>query len=255
MTVNDLYRYLDSKIPQSLSMDWDNDGLMCAPNPAKEVKRVLIALDVTSSVVSYAVAHRYDVIVSHHPMVFHDLKHLDGNRLQEAKLMQCVKEDISVMSFHTRLDVLTGGVNDVLAKRLGLKDTVPFESEGVLIGRIGYLPKAMPLDTFAKTVKDALGCPVVSLADAGKEVKKVALVGGEGSDCLEDALKAGADTYVSGELKYHHLVDAPEMGINCVVAGHYYTETGVCAFLKDLIGSFCSGLEIDVLESNEIRVV
>lgn len=233
MTVRELYRILNEKIPPSLSCEWDNDGLLCCPDGAREVRRVLVTLDVTDDTVETAIAQDCDLILSHHPLIFKGLKAIDDEHPISAKVMKLVQHGISVMSFHTRLDAVKGGVNDVLAERLGLYDAVPFGDEG--IGRIGTLFEKTTAAEFAKEVKRVLLAPVVLLSDAGKPSYRVAVLGGSGSDDVAAAKAAGADTFVSGELKYHQLTDAPEEGINLIAAGHFHTEAPICATLKQML--------------------
>ena len=168
MTVSQLYDILNQRIPQSLSCDWDNDGLMCCPEPDREVRRVLVCLDATAEMVEKAVAEAFDVILTHHPLVFHKLPALDPSDPVARKLIRLARAGVAVMSFHTRLDALGGGVNDALATRLGLIDAIPYGEES--IGRVGRLPAPMPLSDFAELVKRALGVPHVVAADAGKPV-------------------------------------------------------------------------------------
>ena len=108
MKTRELYNKLEERIPRSLSCQWDNDGLMCCPDGNKEVKRVLIALDVTGAVVDYAKNNGYDVIISHHPFIFNGLKSVDDEGYISAKLISLIKSDIAVISFHTRLDAVEG---------------------------------------------------------------------------------------------------------------------------------------------------
>ncbi|MBR4872828.1 MAG: Nif3-like dinuclear metal center hexameric protein, partial [Clostridia bacterium] len=130
MTVSELYRFLENKIPKSLSCEWDNDGLMCCPDPAREVKKVLFALDITEAVVEMAIEKGCDVILSHHPLVFRPVKALTTEGGVPRKLIRLVQNGISAMSFHTRLDAVCGGVNDILAATLGLENVSAFGPEG-----------------------------------------------------------------------------------------------------------------------------
>ena len=136
MTVKTLYDRLSERIPEELREEWDNDGLMCSSDDQKEVKRALVTLDVTEDIVDYAVSHNIDLIVSHHPLIFKPLKSVTEDSHVARKVIKLIKNDISVMSFHTRADKVEGGVNDLLADILGIKNAVPF-GEGFL-GRIGY---------------------------------------------------------------------------------------------------------------------
>ncbi len=250
MTVYELYKELDAAIPSSLSCEWDNDGLMCCPDGAREVRRALVCLDVTSEVIKAATAGNYDVIVSHHPLIFKGLKSLDEGDFIPKRVITLVREGISVMSFHTRLDALEGGVNDSLCALLGIKNVTPF-GEG--IGRIGELGESTDTISFAKKVKDILGAPSVHVADAKKCVSKVAVLGGSGKDELYAAIAAGADTFLSGELGHHTLTDAPDLGINLIEAGHFHTEDHVCRVLCDMIRKY--GIDADYFNSNNILVI
>ena len=253
MTVSELYRILDKKIPRELSCEWDNDGLMCCPNSERYIKKVLIALDVTGEVAQRAIDGGYDLIVSHHPLIFKGIKSITEENHITAKTISLIKSEISVFSFHTRLDALEGGVNDTLAELCGVKNAVPFGNEG--IGRIGDLEDPCDVYTLAKRVKDALGCEGVFAANSGYLCKKVAVLGGSGADDIDAAMAAGADTYISGELKFHNMAYASDTGINLIEAGHFYTEDPVCAVLKKMIEEIDASIVCDVMSSNRITLI
>ena len=253
MTVNEFYQKLCEKIPRDLSCAWDNDGLMCCPDGEAQVRRVLVTLDVTEAAVCAAKEGGYDVIVSHHPMIFKGLKAVNDSNFIAAKTIDLIRNGISVMSFHTRLDAVSGGVNDVLAKLLGVQDAVPFGEEA--IGRIGTLSEEMSAVAFAKRVKSVLDAPVVLLSDAGLPVRCVAVLGGGGDDDVFAAQAAGADTYVTGELKYHSLTDAPEEGVNLIEAGHFHTENPVCKTLREWLLAIDPSLTVDLFYSYAVRTI
>lgn len=253
MTVKELYKILDAKIPSSLSCEWDNDGLMCCPDGQREVKRVLVTLDVTSYAVDKAIDGGYDLIVSHHPFIFKGLKSVNEDNFISEKAIRLIKHGISVLSFHTRLDAVHGGVNDCLASLLGLESLEPFGECD--IGRVGNLPTPMSAEELASTVKSLLGAEGVLLADAGHPCRRVAVLGGEGGDDVFDAMAKGADAYVSGRLGYHTMTDAPDMGITLIEAGHFYTEHPVCARLADMIKEIDESVVTDIYFSNRIKLI
>ncbi len=253
MTVRELYQLLNKKFPTSLSCDWDNDGLMCCPDGAREVRRVLLTLDVTADAIERAIATKCDLILSHHPLIFKGVKSLDGETPVSAKAIDLIRHGISVMSFHTRLDAAEDGVNDVLAALLGLSDVTPFGEEA--IGRIGLLPQETTAEDFARKVKEVLCAPVVQLADAKIPVRRVAVLGGSGGDDVDAAKAAGADTYVSGELKYHQMTDAPEEKINLITAGHFHTEFPVCQMLKTLLVEIDPSIETEIYDNYKIKTI
>lgn len=252
MTVQEYYRSFCEKIPSGLSCEWDNDGLMCCPDGTREVKKVLIALDMTERVVETAIDGGYDLILSHHPLVFRGVKSLTEADGTGRKLLRLTKSGISAMSFHTRLDAVTGGVNDILSALLGLENVTVFGDEG--IGRIGTLPSPVSAKAFARRVKDVLGAPKVSLGDGGRPVSRVAVLGGSGKDDVGAAAAAGADLFVTGELAYHQLVDAPENGMSLIEAGHFYTEYPVCRRLDELVRELDPRAETTIVFSDAICV-
>ena len=252
MTFNELYNSLNQLYPVSLRCEWDNDGIMCVDNGEREVKRVLISLDVTMDVVNYAIENGYDTIISHHPLVFRSQKALTPVSFTQNKLIQLIKSGIGVMSFHTRLDAAKNGVNDTLASVLGIEGVVVDELDP--IGRIGYLPCKMELSAFAKNVKESLNSPFV-LYSGNNMAHKVYLVGGDGKDLIENAIANGCDTIVTGRGSYNTSVDACDMGINIVEAGHFYTENPVCVTLKDEILKIDNSIEASIYNSNKINMV
>ena len=253
MTVSELYAILNERISPSLSCDWDNDGVMCMPEPDREIKSVLLALDMTEAVVDRAIAEGYDLIISHHPLLFHGLKHIDPTDPVARRTIKLCRAGIAAFSFHTRLDALEGGVNDVLAARLSLIDVAPFGQDAM--GRIGALPASMSAEAFAAMVADRLDAPTVTLADAGKPISRVAVLGGGGGDFMSDALTAGADAYVTGDAAHHHLVDAPEKGISLIVAGHYHTEYLVLESLAIMLSELLPGAHILPISSNAVKAI
>lgn len=258
MTVRELYACLEERIPKTLSFEWDNDGLLCCPDGSRGVSRVLVTLDVTAQAVEYAIKGKYDCIVSHHPFIFKGIKAIDEERAISAKAIRLIEEGISVMSFHTRLDALEGGVNDTLCSLLGLSNITCFCQEGIPLGRIGNVSKDMTAEEFASFVKETLGAPFVLLSDTGRTVRRVAIVGGSGKDMIEEARAAKADTFVSGRFDYHPMTDARDVRvspINLIEAGHFYTEQPVCNTLVKMIQSIDKDIVCDIYYSNAIKAI
>ena len=256
MTVRELYEKLCAIIPSSLSCEWDRDGLECCPEPEKEVKKVIISLDVTGAVIDLAEREGADVIISHHPIFFGGLNNVNALTLDGAKAVRLVRSNIATMSFHTRLDTLCGGVNDILARAIGLNNVEALGVEGIC--RIGELEKATDAVSFANIVKSALSCgdaekeAHVVLCAAGREVKRVALVGGSGGSDIRLAVSCGADTYLTGELKHHERLMAEELNINLLAAGHFFTEYPVCEFIENTLRDICPNAEIKTVFSNTV---
>ena len=251
MTVQELYKKLVQRLPDSLAEPWDNDGLMVCADADAPVRRVLLALDVTETVVDFAIENRFDLILTHHPLIFRPLASLTEDAPVGRKVIKLIKSGIAVISFHTRADRADGGVNDVLADLLELSEVEPLGEDGM--GRVGYLEEPITLEAFAARVKEQLGAPILSVADGGNLVHKVAVLGGEGKDYLKAALASEADTYLSGNLGYHTMEDAPELGINLIEGGHYYTEQAVLTFFEELLSLIDPSVMCHSIASNNAR--
>ncbi len=255
MNVSELYKKLDELIPRSLSCDWDHDGLEVCPEPEKEVNRVLISLDVTDDTIEKALEENFDLIVAHHPLFFRGLENVSALNCSGKRAVRLIKGNVSVATFHTRLDALSGGVNDCLASLLGLEEVGTVENNGEAIMRIGNLAREMKAVDFAAFVREKLNAPAAELIGCGKNVKRVAVLGGSGGDDLISAAQAGADTYLTGELKYHEKLMSGELGINIVCGGHFFTEFPVCRMLEKTIGGLCPNVYAEIFFSNKTEIV
>lgn len=243
-TVNDLVEVLEELMPSNLAEDWDNVGLMVG-RKGKTVKRILLALDLSKEVVEQAIAQKIDLIITHHPAIFKKLKQVVDNDWQQDLLLTLMENGIAVYSAHTNLDCVSTGVNDVLAKLLKLEDAdILDDSNG--LGRIGVVEQ-MPLAAYAQLVKTALKADYVVVGDAGKQVHKVAVCGGAGSDLIDLALAKGADTLVTGDVKYHSAQQAVYSGLNIIDAGHQPTELPVLDKLADRLSMRLVEREMDVV--------
>ena len=253
MTVRELYERLSDRIPEALSEEWDNDGLMCCADDQREVKRVLISLDVTEEIVDYALGNGFDLIISHHPLIFKPLSSISAEDHVARKVIKLISGNVSVISLHTRADKVRGGVNDCLARILGLSDIEPFGDD--CLGRIGHLERECGIDDFSSFVKSVLGTEHIIVSDAYNPVYTVAVVGGDGKEFVKEALEAGADTYISGRISYNVMEEAAEMGINLIEAGHYATEFPITGFFAHLISKLDPRIYVETVGSNMLRVV
>jgi len=253
--VQELYEYLNAKFPTAYSSEWDNDGLMVCDDPKREVIRVLCTLDVTEEAVDHAIANNFDVIVSHHPLIFKPISGINHYDPKAKRALKCIKNGISVMSFHTRLDAVPGGLNDIFAKLLGLTDIETVEVNGEAICRIGNLEYAKSASEFAAFAKKELKAERILYAESGDVVKRVAVCGGDGKDFVKAVKAAGADSYITGQLSYNIMTEAAEIGLNLFEAGHFHTEDFVCSYLTLLILKGFTQVQTAYFSSNLIKVV
>jgi len=238
--VKDVFRELNRIVPVTMAMEFDNVGLLVGRSEGL-VSKVLIALDITDAVIEEAIELGAELIVAHHPMIFSPLKRVtDGDQVGR-KILKLVGHDIAAICMHTNLDSVQGGVNDELAKLVGLSNAeilMPCgELDGVSygLGRVGNLPVSVTMAEFLVRVKEALGSEGLRYYDAGRPVSRVAVMGGSGSEQLRDAIQHGCDTYVVGEAKYSAFLEARELGVNLVEADHFCTEDVICEPLGKMI--------------------
>lgn len=237
-TVFDLYSAIDQFAPFSLSMDFDNTGILVGDRH-QPVSKVLLALDCTMDVVNYAKEIGAQLIITHHPVIFHPIKRVN----EDSVVYHLIRSQIAVISAHTNLDIAEGGVNDVLAQAIGLQNISGLELLDPVaqsyLGRIGTLSNPISASEFAALVKESLHARSVKFADAGNKIQKVALCSGSGADCLENALAVGADALLTSEVKQHEYLNAAAAGISIFDAGHFDTEDIVIETLKEkLAGIF-----------------
>ena len=232
---------LERIAPRHLAEDWDNTGLLVG-SYAQKVERILVALDVDDIVVAEAIERSADMIVAHHPAIFRGMKHLRTDLPLGRRLAALLTHGIAVAAAHTNLDITRGGVNDVLAERLGLEKLSTFittaqtDGSAESLGRIGTLPAPMRIEDFAHSVCERLGVSHVRLVRAAdRPVRRVAVVGGAGAEFIDTAVRRGADVYVTGDVKYHDAQRAVEQGMHIIDAGHFGTERPVLPVLADLL--------------------
>lgn len=244
MIIRDVYDFLNEIAPFSYAMDFDNCGILVG-NPDEQVQKVLVCLDCTPQAITQAKKIGANLIVTHHPVIFAPLKSVTAGSVAYALL----SAGISVICAHTNLDLARNGVNDALAHVLGLKCleglspiSCKKEEEPVTeyLGRVSFLPKALSPEDFAQHVKDCLGGNVRFVC-GNRPVHRVAVCGGSGAECLEQALQGGADALVTSEVKHHIFLLASQQGITLVDAGHLHTEDVIveplCEILQNHFGS------------------
>lgn len=247
-TVKDIFDHLNNLADVKLAEKWDNVGLMLGSNN-NEVSRVLVCLDVTTNVVEEATAKNVNLIVSHHPLIFKPLKNIDYTTDFKSRIIRnLIKNDISVISFHTNLDSATLGLNDYLAKILKLNEIqVLFEhslDNTAGLGRIGKLSKPLKLNDFITYIKNCFSLETVSaIIGDEKEISTIALLGGSGADFIYTLPEV--DVYLTGDVGYHAALDAIEMKKNIIDVGHF-TEN----LVKDLLLDYISELNVEVIKSS-----
>ena len=250
-TVREIYQYLDGLAPFSLQMDFDNAGFLVGRGE-RQVDKILVSLDITEEVAAEAAKLGCQLIVSHHPVIFFPAKSVTDADPTGRTLLSLMEHNIAAVCAHTNLDAVSGGVNDALARKLGLTHIEQLKQDGVDpagrpygIGRVGSttgVPMYAP--AFAAFVKEALGANGVRYVDARRPVRRVAVGGGACADMMKDAIALGCDTFVTADVKYSGFLDAKALGLNLIDAGHYPTEQVVVPVLAKWLADGFAKVEV-----------
>lgn len=216
--VSMVWELLNRIAPQELAEEWDNVGLLVG-NGYNIVDKVLCALDLNLAVVREARDLGAQLIVTHHPVLFRGRKNLREYDAEGRMLCELVRSNISLIAMHTNYDNACPGINDALAAALELRDVQVLEN-GM---RRGFTDRDT-LGDFAKFVSEKLGGVVRRYGPEDKAIHSVAVLGGAGEDYIPQAMAAGSEVYVTGEVAYHKALDAVENGMCVLEAGHAATE-------------------------------
>jgi dinuclear metal center YbgI/SA1388 family protein len=240
--LKDILAYVGQFAPWELAEPWDNVGLMVG-NPDQEATGVLIALDPTRQVIEEAILKKANIILTHHPLIFHPLKSINTATPIGQFLKKALAHDIAVVSCHTNLDIISDGVSDALARVLYLHNTRPLTLTGNRpdqgFGKVGNLPKPMQGGAFIHFVAQRLQLEAMMIAGPlPATVSTIAVCGGSGSDLAEAALQVGADVYITAELKHSVARWAEDNGLCIIDAGHFATENIVIPSLLARMTAF-----------------
>lgn len=250
-TVADILKFIEGIAPPYMMEGWDNCGLLCGRRD-REVKKILVALDPFRTVIDEAVAMKADLIVTHHPLIFWDkLMAVNEDTETGRCVLALIENGIAAINAHTNLDMAPGGVNEVLAKTLGLMNIEiidPVENNGLL--RKGEISE-QPVENFLAAVKARLSCKGLRYVSSGKPVRVVAVGGGSCADFMQAAVAAGCDTFVTADVKYNQFRTAHELGLNLIDAGHFHTENPVMPVVAEKLRASFPGVEVIFSEKHD----
>lgn len=253
VTVGDVYRYIDRFAPFSTQDKFDNSGLLVG-SMDMPADRIGVCLDITAKIVEEAARKDIQLIVSHHPVIFHKLSALE----QCNPVALLAKNGISAICAHTNVDIARGGISDIMLELLEFTGEAevlePVHGDGSGYGRIVELDFAADAEGLAQRCKEAFGCSVVRYYDSGRVLKRVAVCSGAGGseDAVENAAKRSVDALITGDVKHSGFMEAVNRGITVIDAGHFHTENIVCPQLAAELEKL--GAQVCVME-NSIDVV
>lgn len=255
-TVNSIYEILDRTAPFKYQEKWDNSGLIVGDGDS-EVNKILIALDITNSVVDEACRKGSDLIISHHPVIFHPLKTIDFNN----PVCRLLQEFKSAICIHTPFDVAKGGINDIIYDMLKKPLMLEDDAESIEVvsndGVTGYgkICSTMLSDDFdekeiAAILKDVFNCTVVRYCEGTRYIRRVAFCSGAGGSFLDTVIGMNADVYITGDVKHDQWITARNNGLALFDCGHYHTETIALDYLKRVIQANFPDVKVEIAESN-----
>lgn len=240
-TVRDFLTILQHITPDSLAEEWDNVGLLVG-DPAQEIQRALLALDPICSLIEQAASGQYDLVITHHPIIFRPLKAVRTDTPSGRFIAAATRNHISVIACHTNLDSIQGGVSDYLARSLGLRDSRPLVPSrkgcdlDCGLGRIGNYATPLSATAFLEQIRIACNPPwILEAGPRPDRVATVALCGGSCSDFAETALNLGADVFVTAEVKHAAACWAADAGLWLLDAGHFATEYPAILLFRDTL--------------------
>ena len=235
MKVREIIAAIEEFAPAALQEEYDNTGLQIG-SPEQEVHGVLFGFDCTEALVKEALDRGCDMIVTHHPLIYHPLRNIYPSDPTGAAVIAAIKGGVAVYASHTAADKTPDGVSWTMARKLGLENVrvLAPEGSGIGFGVVGDLPQAMPAAEAVALVKKAFGTPVVRTSPLIKEpVRTLAMCGGSGTSLISKAIEAGAQMYICGDISYHWFF-VPE-GFMVVDTGHFESEVEIVRVLLSVI--------------------
>lgn len=261
MKIKEVLSALERFAPLPLQESYDNAGLQVGLTEEWDVSGALLCLDVTEPVLDEALQRGCNLIVSHHPLIFRKLSQISDRDEVQRVVRRAIKNDVAIISMHTNLDNARGGVNFKMAEKLGLRDVDFFTPQRTVddvvgaSGVMGRLPEELSAEQFIGLLKQTFRADCVMTNELlQRPISRVALCGGAGAFLLSDAIAAGADAFVTGEMGYHDYFGHAQQ-LQIAVIGHYQSEQYTSELLQDIIRTACPGIRthITTVNTNPIK--
>ena len=258
--IKEVVSALEQFAPLPLQADYDNAGLQIGLTEA-EVSGALLCLDVNEKIVDEAVASGCNLVVAHHPLIFRKLRRITDEDYVQRTVAKAIKNDVAIVAMHTNMDSAMGGVNFKIAEKMSLEDLSFIgrtqEVGGVSGGEavLGNLTEPLSADDFMVMLKRRFDVECVCANQLlRRNIEKVAVCGGAGDFMLDEAIKAGADAFVTGEMHYHQYF-GHEQEIQIAVIGHYQSEQFTNELFRDIIQKQCPDVRCLLTKTNTNPIV
>lgn len=251
MILSDICNELNKIAPENTALSFDNVGLLVG-NDKKDIKKILISLDLTREVLDEAIFKEVDLIITHHPLIFNPIKSVTTKDITGNIITYLIKNDIALYSSHTNLDKSEFGTNMLLANKLGLINPKFIDGDDDIILVTG--DKNTNMKEIISKIKEVLFLDYVRfVGEDEKEIKKIGVATGSGDSykLFSVAKKENVDLLITGDLKYHTMLFAKDIGLNVIDATHFHTENIISQYLKELLVQKLDDTQIDISTVHE----
>ncbi|HIR94330.1 MAG TPA: Nif3-like dinuclear metal center hexameric protein [Candidatus Egerieimonas intestinavium] len=255
----EIIRALEQRWPKSQACEWDNVGLL-AGRRDRQVDTVFVALDVTEETLQGAVDAGAQMMVTHHPLLFSPVKQINDGDFMGRRLLGLIEHQVTYYAMHTNFDVT--GMGELNRQALGIEESLPLEAEDpqnphIGIGRVGDLREPVTLEEFARRVKEGMKVPSLRVyGDPGMMISRAAVCGGSGKSVIGQALEAGAQALVTGDVDYHTAIDTLARGMAVIDPGHYGSEYVFISYMAEQLRQMFPDLKVEEAAiSHPYRVV
>ena len=249
----EIYKFLNEMAPIQLSEEWDNCGIQIN-NSINQISKVLLALEINSEIIDEATRECAQLIITHHPLIFSNLKRIDSNDIIGQNIIKLIEGNISVYSSHTNFDRAAGGNNDYFIELLGLKYKLEnFDDEfgEIGIGRILVLEEELALKKLIEIIPKKLNIRTYEIrfvGDINSRVSRIGICTGQGVELISKAASLGCQVFITGDVKYHNAQLAKENGISLVDVTHFHSEKIFTENIREKLNNAYKG-EIEIIES------
>lgn len=248
MILGDLIEHLQKVAPEDFAQDWDNVGLLVGDRK-QEIKKIFIALDADEAAIAQAKAVGAQLLLTHHPLIFSPLKKINCDHFISARVVELLRSQMSYYAMHTNFDAAK--MSELAAERMGLTVEAPLadiftrDGKDYGIGVVGSLKEPEAIAGLCAVVKEAFGLDAVKLfrAETGP-ISRVAICPGSGKSTIGDAIAAGAQVLITGDIDHHSGIGAVAQGLSIIDAGHYGIEHIFIGYMEQYLKEHLQGVEI-----------
>lgn len=239
MKIRDIVNRIEAKLPREWAEEWDNVGLLVGDAQA-DVSRIAVALDATVSSINAAADAGCTMLVAHHPIIFKPTRRLLHDDVTHRPLFAAIERGMAVYAAHTNWDASPDGVNAILAGMLSMRSLAPMtkpHGDEWGLGVVGDLREPMNLFELATHARHVWRLSQISIfaPDSRRRVSRAAILGGAGGDFIADAIRSGAEVYITADANYHVRLEAETAGLPLVIPDHGEMEAATMPHLADLV--------------------